>query len=99
MMENQLAREDFMNAPTTQTVGEGTRLNLGGSRGGRAEWKAGVQALEVGRREGGMLGETAVHRGYARAPALDWTHGCPGFCEWPLRRGAQIFQWTQKGLL
>jgi len=55
--------------------------------------------LEVVRGEGGMLGETAVPRGYAKAQALDWTHGCLRFFEWPLRRSAQIFQRSQKALL
>jgi hypothetical protein len=59
---------------------------------------AGVQALEVRRGEGWMLGETAVRWGYARAQALDWTHGCCRFFG-PLRRSAQIFQRVEKALL
>ena len=39
------------------------------------------KVLEVRRGEGRMLGETAVRWGYARAQALDWTHGCSRFFE------------------
>jgi hypothetical protein len=74
-------------------------IEFGRQPGSGVEWMAGVKALEIGRGEGGMLGETAVHLGYARAQALDWTHGCLRFLEWPLRRSAQIFQRNQEALL
>jgi hypothetical protein len=40
-----------------------------------------LKVLEVRRGEGRMLGETAVRWGYARAQALDGTHGCSRFFE------------------
>ena len=67
---------------------------LGSGRNGWQEsrrWK--LVAGRAGRWRDGRA------RGYARAQAPDWTHGCLRFFEWPLRWSPQIFQRSQKALL